>query len=221
MSQLHPQTLKFLANLKKNNNKPWFDKNKSLYEEIKKEITSVSSDVIKEVNKFDASLGAIDPKKTIFRIYRDIRFSKDKSPYKNNIGFWMAKGGMKSPAAGYYVHLQPGQSFLGGGIWMPEPEQLNKIRQEIDYNFAAFKKIINNPAFKKTFGTLSTEEKLSRPPKNYDETNPAIEFIKLKSFTVGTKLTDAQVLSPGFAKDVAKIFKTMYRFIRYLNEAIN
>ena len=104
---------------------------------------------------------------------------------------------------------------------MPEPEQLNKIRQEIDYNFAAFKKIINNPAFKKTFGTLSTEEKLSRPPKNYDETNPAIEFIKLKSFTVGTKLTDAQVLSPGFAKDVAKIFKTMYPFIRYLNEAIN
>ena len=169
MAQLHSQTLKFLANLKKNNNKPWFDKNKPQYEEIKNQLTDVASEVIKEVNKFDPSLGDVDPKKSVFRIYRDIRFSPDKTPYKTNIGFWMAKGGMKLPSAGYYVHLQPGNSFLGGGIWMPEPEQLNKIRQEIDYNFSNFKKIVEAPSFKKLFGKLDSEMKLSRPPKNYDE----------------------------------------------------
>src|SRR4030095_10845385 len=97
MAQIHPQTLKFLSELKKNNNKPWFDKNKSQYEEIKNEMVGVAAELIKETNKFDSSLGTIDPKKTIFRIYRDIRFSKDKSPYKTNMGFWMSKGGMKVP----------------------------------------------------------------------------------------------------------------------------
>lgn len=221
MSQLHPQTLKFLSNLKKNNNKEWFDKNKPLYESVKNDVTAVAADVIKEVSKFDASVAATDPKKSVFRIYRDIRFSKDKTPYKTNMGFYMSKGGIKLPTAGYYIHLQPGESFLGGGIWMPEGEQLNKIRQEIDYNFSNFKKILNAPSFKKTFGELSTESKLSRPPKNYEENNPAIEFLKLKSFTAGASLTDAQVLSPGFVKEAAKILKTLHPFISFLNQAVS
>ena len=217
MAQFHPQTLKFLSNLKKNNNKPWFDKNKPLYEAVRNDIITIAAEVIKEVAKFDAAVSTVDPKKSVFRIYRDIRFSADKTPYKNNMGFWMAGGGLSS--AGYYVHLQPGASFFGGGIWMPEAEKLAKIRQEIDYNFSDFKKIISAPAFKKTFGELSTESKLSRPPKNYDENNPAIEYLKLKSFTCGTKLSDAQVMSPNFAKETAKAFKAMYPFIKFLNNA--
>jgi uncharacterized protein (TIGR02453 family) len=220
MSKLHPQTLKFLSTLKKNNNKAWFDKNKPQYEEIKNELISVADEVIREVNKFDSSLGNVDPKKCVFRIYRDIRFSPDKTPYKTNIGFWMSKGGMKNPSAGYYVHLQPGKSFLGGGIWMPDAEALNKIRQEIDYNFGNFKKIVESLSFKKLFGKLDTEMKLSRPPKNYDENNPAIEYLKLKSFTAGAELTDTQVMAPGFAKEAGKIFKSMYPFINFLNQAI-
>src|SRR5262249_35275251 len=161
----------------------WFDKNKPTYEDIKNEITMVAAEVIKEVSKFDPSIAGFDPKKSVFRIYRDVRFSKDKSPYKTNIGFYMSKGGIKAPSAGYYVHIQPGESFLGGGIWMPDAVTLNKIRQEIDYNFKDFKKITESSSFKKTFGKVDSEEKLSRPPKGYDENNPAIEYLKLKSFT--------------------------------------
>src|SRR5580765_2996269 len=106
MAQLHPQTLKYLGSLKKNNNKPWFDKNKPQYEEIKNELVNVAADMIKEVSKFDSAVAATDPKKSVFRIYRDIRFSADKTPYKTNMGFWMSKGGIKLPSAGYYVHLQ-------------------------------------------------------------------------------------------------------------------
>ena len=220
MATLHPDTLKFLGNLKKNNKKEWFDKNKPQYEAIKNDLVNVAGEMIKEVSKFDSSVAAVDPKKSVFRIYRDVRFSPDKSPYKTNMGFWMSKGGMKVPSAGYYIHIQPGESFLGGGIWMPMPEELNKIRQEIDYNFKNFKKIIGSPSFKKAFGDLSTEMKLSRPPKNYDENNPAIEYLKLKSFTVGMKLKDKDVLSPSFAKGAAKSFKTMFPFIDFLNQAI-
>jgi len=219
-TQLHPKTLSFLSSLKKNNNKPWFDKNKPAYEEIKDDITSVAGELIREVSKFDPSISGMDPKKSVFRIYRDIRFSPDKTPYKTNIGFYMAKGGVKSPAAGYYVHIQPGNSFLGGGIWMPEADTLNKIRQEIDYNFKDFKKVVESPAFKKRFGNLDNEEKLSRPPKGYEEDNPAIEYLKLKSFTAGTELSDSQVLGPGFVKDATKIFKEMYAFIQFLNNAV-
>ena len=216
------KALKFLKDLARNNNRDWFEKNKTRYIESKEEFEVFVSDLLNDMIEFDDSLAGLNPKKLIFRIYRDVRFSKDKSPYKKNLSAAFSSEGKGLGTPGYYVHFQPNnESFVGIGLFQPVPDKLARIRQEIDYNFAAFKKIINKPAFKKTFGTLSTEEKLSRPPKNYDETNPAIEFIKLKSFTVGTKLTDAQVLSPGFAKDVAKIFKTMYPFIRYLNEAIN
>jgi len=221
MSKLHPKTLSFLSGLKKNNNKTWFEKNKPLYIDIKNELTATAGEVIKEVSKFDSSISGLDPKKTIFRIYRDVRFSKDKSPYKTNIGFWMSKGGMKIPSAGYYVHLQPGECFLAGGIWMPEADVLNKIRQEIDYNFNDFKKIVESSAFKKRFGVLDTEEKLSRPPKGYDDDNPAIEYLKLKSFTVSTNISDSLVLGTGLTKEAIKIFKEMNPFIQFLNKALS
>ena len=219
MAQLHPQTMKFLQQIKKNNNKPWFDKNKSSYEEIRSAAIEIAGDLIKEVQAFDASIGSPDPKKSVMRIYRDIRFSKDKTPYKTNIGIGLGHGS-DIHSAGYYIHIQPGNSFIGGGMWMPEPKDLQKIRQEIDYNFKDFKAIVEAPAFKKTFGKLDSEEKLIRAPKPYSEDNPAIDYLKLKSLTCGTKLGDEDVLSKNFVKKVAQIFKTMQPFIRFLNEAI-
>jgi len=220
MPSLHPQTLKFLSSLKKNNNKIWFDKHKPQYEEIKASVIDFMAALIKEVSKFDPSVVGTDPKKSVMRIYRDIRFSKDKTPYKSNIGAGISTGGKNVAAGGYYVHLQPGTSFLGGGMWMPEPEALQKIRQEIDYNFKDFKSIVESKSFKKNLGTLDRNEKLTRPPKNYSADNPAIEYLMLKSFTCGCQFTDTEVLSEKFFKKASTIFKEMHPFIQFLNQAV-
>lgn len=220
MSQLHPQTLKFLSNLKKNNNKEWFEKNRVTYEAVRNDLIGVVSELINEVSNFDPLVAQADAKKSIFRINRDIRFSANKAPYKNNIGAYISKGGKNSPAGGYYIHFQPGECFIGGGIWMPEPDKLAKIRQEIDYNFSEFKKIVESKSFKKTFGELSSEDKLARPPKNYTPDNPAIEYLKLKSFTVGAKIKDEDALAKGYIKKVAAQFREMNPFIDFLNRAV-
>ncbi|HUM47027.1 MAG TPA: DUF2461 domain-containing protein [Chitinophagales bacterium] len=220
MAQLHPQTLKFLSALKKNNNKEWFEKNRPLYETIRNDYILVVADVLNEISRFDPSVSQLDPKKCLFRINRDIRFSTNKAPYKTNIGAYISKGGKNSPAGGYYMHVQPGDCFVGGGIWMPEAEQLAKIRQEIDYNFGDFKKIIESKSFRKTFGPLDSENKLARPPKDYSIENPAIEYLKLKSFVAGAKLTDEEVLSKNYVKKLASIFKEMNPFISFLNRAV-
>ena len=219
-TQLHPQTLKFLSSLKKNNNKIWFDKNKASYEAIKDQLTEFAAAMIKEISKFDPTVADVNAKSTIFRIYRDIRFSKDKTPYKTNVGMGISKGGKNFPTGGYYIHLQPRTCFLGGGIWMPEPETLHEIRQEIDYNFEDFKKIVESKSFKKVFGKLDEGGKLTRPPKNYSPDNPAIEYLMLKSFTCGVAIPDKEVMSDKFLKKAASVFKEMYPFIQFLNEAI-
>lgn len=220
MAQLHPQTLKFLTGLKKNNNKEWFEKNRPTYEAVKTAFIEVVNDVIKEVNKFDPTLGQLDGKSCLFRINRDVRFSNDKSPYKNNIGAYLSKGGKNSPASGYYMHVQPGDCFVGGGIWMPDAERLGKIRQEIDYNFKDFKKIVESKSFQKTFKGLDTESKLARPPKNYSPDNPAIEYLKLKSYVVGSTFKDDDVLSKDYTKKLVSVFKEMYPFITFLNQSV-
>jgi uncharacterized protein (TIGR02453 family) len=220
MAQLHPKTFAFLNGIKKNNNKPWFEKNKPLYEEIKHGMIGFMADLIKEVSKFDRSVAGADAKKSVMRIYRDIRFSKDKSPYKTNIGAGISIDPKMGSTAGYYVHLQPGSSFLGGGIWMPDAPMLSKIRQEIDYNFTGFKKIVESSSFKKTFGQLDQSEKLTRPPKNYSPENPAIHYLMLKSFTCGTAIADADVLSDKFLKKAIAVFKEMQPLIHFLNGAV-
>ncbi len=220
MAQLHPQTLRFLSSLNKNNNKEWFEKNRSTYEAIRSAYVEVIGAIINEVSHFDASVAHLDPKKCLFRINRDIRFSSNKAPYKINIGAAMAKGGKNALSAGYYVHVQPGENFAGGGIWMPEASQLSKIRQEIDYNFHEFRKIVTASSFRKTFGDLDQEAKLARPPKNYTPENPAIEYLKLKSFVASVQLTDDDVLSRSFVKKVTMKFKEMYPLISFLNRAV-
>ena len=214
-------TFKFLKDLKKNNNKPWFEKNKSGYLDAKDDAEHFVAQLIQGLGKEDADIAPLHVKDSTYRIYRDVRFSSDKTPYKTHMGAFLNKGGKKMPTAGYYFHAQPGRSMAGGGLWMPMPAELSKVRQEIDYNFAEWTKILGDRKFKKYFPEgLDQEEILSRPPKGYDAENPAIGFLKLKSFVVTRSLTDSQMTSPSILKEVLNTFVSMKAFVYFLNRAL-
>ena len=213
--------LDFLKKIKKNNNRDWFLKNKPVYEEAKQEFEKVIADILAKSIKFDKKLAGLEAKKTLFRINRDVRFSKDKSPYKSNFGAFINSGGKNSPLPGYYLHVEPGKAFIAGGCWMPMPDKLAAIRQEIDYHFNDFKKILSQKEFKKYFGgKLSAEDKLVNPPKGYDKENPAVEFLKFKHFVVVHNISDKVLLSPKFPQYVADVFKAMYQFNQFLKKAV-
>ena len=218
---LQPYSLKFLKDLKKNNNKPWFDTHRKEYDSCKADFLLLVDALIKSITVFDPPIAALTAKECIFRINRDVRFSKDKSPYKSNMAGYFNKGGKKSNGSGYYLHIEPGKSFAAGGTWMPEPADLAKIRQEIDYDWAQWKKITGHADFKKQFAKgLENSYVLVRPPKGYDENNPAIEYLKMKSFVVTRPFTDAAILDRSFVKEVAKTFRSMKPMIDFLNKAI-
>jgi uncharacterized protein (TIGR02453 family) len=219
---LQQSTLKFLKDLNKNNNKQWFEQHRKDYESSKSDFLFLVQDIIKGIAVFDKPIGDLEAKNCTFRINRDVRFSKNKSPYKNNMAGYFNKDGKKGIGSGYYFHLQPGESFAAGGIWMPEPAVLSKIRQEIDYNFDEWKKIISGKAFKKIFpGGLEERESLSRPPKGYDIDNPALHYLKMKSFIVTKPFSDAEVMSKGIVKEIAITFKMMKPMIDFMNRAID
>ena len=219
---LQPTTVQFLKNLKKNNKKEWFDANRSKYESAKKDVEDLPTAIIKSLSRVDESIAHLQAKDCMFRINRDVRFSKDKSPYKTNMGVYFSKGGKKGIQGGYYFHLEPGNSFVAGGLWMPMAPELKKVRQEIDYSFDEFNKIIKSKKFKSTFGDLdrSPESALSRPPKGYDDSNPAIEYLKLKSFIVTAKITDADLTSKSLVKTIVTQFSSLKPLIDFLNRAI-
>ena len=215
-------TLQFLKSLKKNNRKEWFDTNRSKYDSAKKNIEELTAAIISRLSKTDETIAHLQPKECMFRINRDVRFSKNKAPYKTNMGVYFSKGGKKGIQAGYYFHVEPGASFIAGGLWMPMAPELKKIRQEIDYNWDDFNKIIKDKKFKTAFGELdrSDEYTLSRPPKGYDESNPAIEYLKLKSLIATKKISDADLASKDVVKTVVAHFEKMRSFIDFLNRAI-
>ncbi len=219
---LQTSTLRFLKGLKKNNNKPWFESNKTSYLSAKEDIDQFVQMVIDGFGKTDRDIALLRPKDCTFRIYRDVRFSKNKTPYKSNMGAYFNKGGKKSLTAGYYFHCEPGGNRIGGGLWQPLPPELNKVRQEIDYNFEEWKKIISRPKFRKLFPNgVDGIESLSRPPKGYDAQNPAIEWLKMKNFIVMRTLTDAELQSRNLVKEIVKIFTAMKPIIDFLNRAID
>jgi uncharacterized protein (TIGR02453 family) len=217
---IDPSTLQFLKGLHKNNNREWFLANKVKYEAAKNNFLQFVETTLSAMQQFDNNLNELTAKQCVFRINRDVRFSKNKDPYKNNFGASFNKGAKKIMAAGYYFHLEPGNSFIGGGLWMPEAADLQKLRQEIDYCYKEFAGIINHKKFVNTFGSLSEESKLTRPPKGYDIDNPAIEYLKLKSFTAIIPLKDAEILDKGIVKKSTEIFKTLSPLVHFLNRAI-
>jgi uncharacterized protein (TIGR02453 family) len=212
-------SLEFLKKLSKNNNKEWFDKNRPTYELAKINFKEFVNELIISTAKFDSAVKHLESKGCIFRINRDVRFSKNKSPYKNNFGASISPGGKKSFAAGYYLQIQPGASFIAGGMWQPPTPQINAIRQEIDYNTAEFKKIIGAKDFKKYFGKLSDEDKLITAPKGFEKTHPEIELLKFKSYITLHNLKDEDVLSKTFLKHSIDIMKAMYPLNLFLRRA--
>ncbi|WP_276503837.1 DUF2461 domain-containing protein [Terrimonas pollutisoli] len=219
---LQVSTVKFLKDLSRNNNKPWFDAHRQQYEDAKNDFAQFIQTVIDKHAKKDPAIGHLKAKDCTFRINRDVRFSKDKSPYKNNMGAYINQGGKKSLLGGYYFHCQPGQSFVGGGLWMPMPPELKKVRQEIDYNLDAFKKIIGSKKFKEVYGGLSKDAEyvLTRVPKGYDPDNPAAEFLKMKSFVAMTPIKDAELGSKELLKKVSTAFETLQPMLAFINQSI-
>ncbi len=219
---LQSYTLTFLKNLKQNNNKIWFDENREKYISAKNNFEDFVNELLHKMISFDADLKELVAKNCMFRINRDIRFSKDKTPYKINLSAYFSKGGKKSINAGYYFHLQPGgKSFAGGGVWMPAAPALKKLRQEIDYCFPEFKKAIGNPVFKKHYGELEREKDqlLVNVPKGYDKENPAADFLKLKSFVAIKNIPDSSLLLPHLSGEISQAFKTLMPLVKFMNRA--
>ncbi len=214
-------TLEFLKKLSKNNNKEWFEKNKNIYLQAKEEFEKTVESLIPAIHKFDKQVsGELKAKDCTFRIYKDVRFSKDKTPYKTNMGAVFNPGGKKTAIAGYYLHIEPGKSFFGGGVYMPESDKLQAIRQEIDYHPKEFLKILNNIALKKYFNGLDEEDKLKNPPKGFDKDHALIEILKNKHFIVSHAISDKQLLDKKSNTLILEGFKAMQPLLVFLRRAM-
>ncbi|MBX7226094.1 MAG: DUF2461 domain-containing protein [Chitinophagales bacterium] len=209
----------FLSELSQNNNKVWFDANKRRYESVRKQLLDFAGSWIINFGKDEPFVVGMDPKKCMFRINRDVRFSANKDPYKTNMGTYLCDGGKNSELGGYYLHIEPGKCFFGGGIYMPTAPQLEKIRQEIDYNLNEWTSIVASKDFVGNFGELSRENTLKKAPKGYEESNPAIAYLKLKSFVASKPLDDKVVLQPNFLETLISLSKSIQPMIHFLNRA--
>jgi len=210
----------FLYLLKENNNRDWFQANKKLYEEARSDFEQFVESLIPVVQSFEPRITNLAVKETMFRIYRDVRFSKDKTPYKTYFGSYIAPGGRKSIYSGYYMHIEPGNCFLAGGAYRPQSEYLKNIRSEIYYNLKEFEEILNDATFKKTFGQI-VGEKLKRPPKGFPAEFEGVELLKLKDFTVFHQLDEQQLLSKDFGNAAVNIFKNMKPLNDFINRALD
>ncbi|MCX2478789.1 DUF2461 domain-containing protein [Pedobacter sp. MC2016-15] len=210
------ETLAFLTELVDNNNREWFAEHKERYETAKADVLAFIAELIPVLSAIDPETQT-EPKKCLMRIYRDIRFSKNKSPYKNNYGISFSIKGSKGPE--YYLHLQPGKSFFAGGYWMPEAADLKNIREEIDYNTSEFLEIIEAKGFTSLY-TLSTEDSLKKAPKGYDPSHPQIELLKLKSYIASFPISDEELFKPSIVNHLKKAFEGIYPFIQFLKRAV-
>ena len=219
---LEPQTLRFLTQLKKNNNKPWFDEHRAQYEAARIDFSNFIQLVIDHVQKWDTTITGTTARECLFRINRDVRFSKDKTPYKVAFGASIKRGGRKSGFAGYYFHLEPGQSFVGGGLWMPEAPALKNMRQEIDYNWEEFQGILQEKSFKKIYGDIykGADVSLSTMPKGYEKEAPAAAYLRLKSFIAETKISDEELTKASLHKKTVTAFETIQPLLNFINRTV-
>lgn len=210
MTAIQPEAFQFLKAIADNNNRDWFQAHKAAYEAAYENFKEFVKGVETELGKSDHLESG-----KVFRIYRDVRFSKDKSPYKNNFaaGF---KRATKLLRGGYYLHIEPGQTFVGGGFWGPEPGDLKRIRDEFAYDDQTIRKIIADPVFKSCFGNLEGDE-LKTAPKGYSADLPGIDLIRKKQFVVRRAFTDKEVTRPGFLEEVVKTFMAMRPFFDYMS----
>ena len=205
---MQSSTLQFLRNLEKNNSREWFNENNTLYQEAQQDVISFVEKLMEEMADFDEEIGKLEAKKSVFRIYRDTRFSKDKTPYKTNFGAGLGMG-KGNKISGYYLHIEPGKSFLAGGVYKPEPSVLKTIRQEISAFGDEFKAILEQDEFRNYFRGLSVEDKLKKVPQGFEKDDKMAEYLKLKHFIVTHPISDEQLLSENAVKEFTKIFKAM------------
>ena len=213
------KSYQFLHQLRQNNNREWFQKNKPLYVEAKDEFELFINNLISEIQHIDSEVDVFDAKECMFRIFRDVRFSKNKEPYKLNFGAFIAKGGRKSPFAGYYIHFQPGDSFIGGGVYMPQPRFLLSIRTKIYEHPEEYKKIINDTEFKKYFNGLFGDT-LKTAPRGFPKDFSDIELLKNKHYAVAHHVPDSFWESEHLLDAICDIAKAQYQFNSFLNKAI-
>ena len=221
MKTIPQSTLKFLKELSQNNNRDWFEDHKSRYKEEKKKFEQFIDKLIQAIAVFDPSIAHHTAKDCVFRIYRDLRFTDDKTPYKINLGAHITGAAKKSEIhsqAGYYIHIEPGKSMLAGGAYLPKGKWLKGIHKEIDENADELKQILNSKSFKKYFGEIEGE-KLKTSPRDYPADHPEIELLRYKSFLATHPLDDEQVLANDFLQHATKVFEALYPFDQFLNRA--
>ncbi|MFM6948093.1 MAG: DUF2461 domain-containing protein [Aquirufa sp.] len=208
----------FLTDLKVNNNREWFAQNKSRFDAEKKAFEAVILELIEEFKEFE-NMDGVQVKDCSYRIYKDVRFSKDKSPYKTWFSASFSEGGRKSGLMDYYLHIEPGnKSFLGGGMYAPTPDQLLKYRQEIDYNAESLKKIIYSPEFVARFGEAEGVS-LKNSPKGFEKDHPDLDLIRKKQIFFWQKFSDKEVQNPEFIPHLMQSAKVLKPFLDYLNAA--
>jgi uncharacterized protein (TIGR02453 family) len=214
------QVFDFLKQLEKNNDRDWFHSNKKEYQVAKTQFDDLVRNLISEIGQFDAGVRDLEPKQCVFRIHRDVRFSKNKLPYKTHFGASMAPGGKSSSNPTYYIHAEPGKSMIAAGVYMPPGDEIKKIRQEIDYNADELKKILNDPKFQSTFGGLQGES-LKTAPKGYPKDHPEIELLRFKSYIVWTNVKDSALKKADVVEQIGSMFRIAQPFNQFLSVAMS
>jgi len=214
--------LRFLSELKVNNNREWFAENKAWYDQVRIQFEQMCKELITEISAFDESIKHVEVKECVFRIYRDTRFSHDKTPYKTHFGVYIASaGGRKSKHAGYYLHIDPAGCFIGLGVWCPEPNVLKALRQSVYDNIDELNEIRTSHEFSQYFSRFLEEDKLKNVPRGFPKDFPDAELLKLKHYLVDYPLDDAILHAPDFVSRVAGIAKCAYPFNRFLNYTVD
>jgi uncharacterized protein (TIGR02453 family) len=216
-ASIKPSNLEFLKLIKKNNNRDWFNTHKERYLTELQNIELFADELLAEMNKHDV-IETVNGKKSIHRIYRDVRFSKDKIPYNTHWG-GSFKRATKLRRGTYYFHISPGNSFVAGGFWGPEPSDLKRIRDEFAYDTKSFRAILKNKKFIADFGTLKGEQ-IKTSPKGFNADDEAIDLLRYKQFLLIKKFTDKEVLSANFVKNVNETFVIMRPFLNYMSEVL-
>jgi len=217
MSAIQQSTIDFIKKLNVNNNRDWFTENKTSYQKEHELFISFADELLVGINKSD-HIETPTGKKSVFRIYRDVRFSKNKTPYKNHFS-GSFKRATKELRGGYYFHIEPGNSFIGGGFWGPNPKDLLRIRKEISLDAEELKTIIKSKEFVTTFGSLDGD-RVKTVPRGFDRNHPDIDLLQLKQYIISKKFSDKEVLSANFSDKIIKTFKTMRPFFDYMSEVL-
>lgn len=214
------QTLKFLGDLAKNNNRQWFDAHRPAYEAARLEFSGFVRELAEKIARFDPLVAGVDIHKCIFRVHRDVRFSRDKTPYKAHFSAFIAKDGKKSKYPGYYIHVEPGGSMAAGGIYHPEPQNLALIRAQAAEDGSSLKRILAGSSFKKAFPAGLEGDRLKSPPRTYSKDHPHADLLCMKDFIVVSRIAD-RALNAGLLKEAEAKFRIMLPFQNWLARAVD